>query len=166
MRFPKIISIALLALSTMILPVQAQNDNSRVMVPDGPSGGAVVAGCFRADRLLFGYRFTMCLRTRGTYIVSGNGMNCEGRLTWRTSGRNIAINIHRQSCGRGRAWEAATIDCRASGLIHNILESIFGRGSANPFVMVPDTPAIRTLTCTYNPTVRGVARKNFTARRQ
>ena len=33
-------------------------------------------------------------------------------------------------------------------------------------VMVPDTPAVRALTCTYHPTVRGVASKNFTARRQ
>jgi hypothetical protein len=97
--------------------------------------------------------------------VTAQGLNCEGRLTWRTSGRNITVNVRRQSCGRGLAWEAATIDCRGTGLVRNILDSIFGRG-ANPFVMVPDTPAVRALTCTYHPTVRGVASKNFTARRQ
>lgn len=162
MRPPKILIGALLVLATM-MPVQAQNDSTRVMVPDAPSG-AVVAGCFEADRLLFGFRFTMCLRTRGTYIVSGRGMTCEGRLTWQTSGRNIAINLRRQSCGGGQAWEAASVDCRASGILRNILDRIFGTGP-NPFVMVPDTPAVRALTCTYWPTVPGVGRVTFTARR-
>lgn len=166
MRLSKIAGIVLFAVATMAPPAYAQNENALVMVPEAPSGGAVVAGCFRADRLLYGYRFTMCLRTRGTYIVTGRGVNCEGRLTWRTSGRNIAINVHRQSCGGGKAWEQATIDCRGSGIVRGILDRIFGGSSANPFVMVPDTPAVRTLICTYNPSVRGVARKDFTARRQ
>jgi hypothetical protein len=165
MHLSKTAIIALLLSLIMAVPIEAQNDNTFVMVPEAPSGGALVAGCFRSDRLLYGFRFTMCLRTRGTYLVTGSGVNCEGRLTWRASGRNIAITVRRQSCGGGKAWEAATVDCRGTGIVRNILDRIFGSG-AQPFVMVPDTPAVRALTCTYNPTVRGVARKNFTARRQ
>jgi len=158
-------SIIMLVLSALAAPVQAQDIDTFVMVPDGPPGGALVAGCYRSDRQLFGYRFTMCLRNRGgTYTVSGRGFNCEGRLSWRAAGRDIFIDIRRQSCGRGRAWEAASIECRASGVVRGVLDSIFGRG-ANPFVMVPDTPAVRTLRCTYFPTVRGVAPVTFTARR-
>lgn len=163
MHAPRSLINALLLL-TMMTPASAQNDSTRVMVPDAPSG-AVVAGCFQADRQLFGFRFTMCLRTRGTYTVVGRGITCEGRLTWQTSGRNIAINLRRQSCGGGQAWEAATIDCRANGILRNILDRIFGTG-VNPFVMVPDTPAVRALTCTYWPSVPGVGRVTFTARRQ
>lgn len=155
---------AVLALSWLVAPAQAQNESALVMVPDGPPGGAVVAGCFGANRRLFGYNFTMCLRNRGTYIVTGRGMHCEGRLNWRVSGRNIAIDLHRQSCGGGQAWEAATIDCTARGILRNALDRIFGQGP-NPFVMVPDTPAVRTLSCTYFPSVRGVRPVNFTASR-
>jgi hypothetical protein len=164
MHFAKIIGIAALALEMMSAPVVAQSDSSRVMVPDGPSGGVVVAGCFRSDRLLFGYRFTMCLRTRGTYVVTGRGMNCEGRLNWSSFGRNISIDVRRARCGGGMAWEAASIDCRANGIVRNVLDQVF-RGAVNPFVMVPDTPAVRSLTCTYHPTVRGVPITPFTARR-
>ena len=106
----------------------------------------------------------MCLRTRGTYLVTGRGMRCEGRLTWRVVGRDISIDLRRQSCGGGQAWEAATVECRSSGIVQGILDRIFGTG-ANPFVMVPDTPAVRTLRCTYWPSVPGVGRVSFTARR-
>lgn len=160
----KLASMIVLVLSAMVAPVQAQNEmDTFVMVPEAPSGGAIVAGCYRADRQLFGYRFTMCLRNRGTYHVSGRGMNCDGRLDWRVRGRDIHIDIRRQSCGRGQAWEAATIDCRGSGIVRGVLDSLFGR--ANPFVMVPDKPAVRSLRCTYHPSVRGVAPVTFTARR-
>lgn len=164
MRKPRQMAYAVLLLSLLVPSAQAQNDNSRVMVPDAPAGGAAVAGCFAADQRLFGYNFTMCLRTRGTYIVTGRGMHCEGRLNWQVSGRNITIDIRRQSCGRGQAWEAASIDCRGRGILRNALDRIFGQG-ANPFVMVPDTPAVRSLNCTYFPTVRGVRSVNFTASR-
>ena len=53
MRLAKVIASALLVLLTVV-PAHAQNDNSRVMVPEAPSG-AVVAGCFQSDRLLFGF---------------------------------------------------------------------------------------------------------------
>ncbi|HEY9013215.1 MAG TPA: hypothetical protein VIN06_19610 [Devosia sp.] len=163
MHAKKFIGSVLLA-AGLALPAQAQDINALVMVPEAPSSGAVVAGCFGANRQLFGYNFTMCLERRGTYRVTGRGVNCQGRLNWRTSGRDIFIDIHRQSCGGGKAWEAATIDCRGVGIVRGILDSIFGR-AANPFVMVPDTPAVRSLSCTYHPTVRGVGRVNFTARR-
>ncbi len=164
MRKPAWFASTVLALCLLAAPAQAQNENALVMVPDGPSSGAVVAGCYGANQRLFGYNFTMCLRNRGTYTLTGRGMHCEGRLNWRVSGRNSAIDIRRQSCGGGQAWEAASIDCTGRGLLRNALDRIFGSGP-NPFVMVPDTPAVRTLHCTYFPTVRGVRPVNFTASR-
>jgi hypothetical protein len=159
----KLSAVAVALFLSLSAPAVAQNDNSRVMVPDAPAGGAAVAGCFRADRNLYGpFRLTMCLRTRGTYQVTGGGMRCDGRLTWRASGRNIDIDLRRTSCNRGMAWAAAHVSCRGSGLAFNILDSIFGR---NQRVMVPNTPAIRLLTCTYHPTVRGERIEHFTARR-
>jgi hypothetical protein len=163
-RKSHLLACAVLAVSLFAVPAQAQNENALVMVPDAPGAGAVVAGCFGADQRLFGYNFTMCLRTRGTYIVTGRSMHCEGRLNWRVSGSTITIDIRRQSCGGDRAWEAASIDCRGRGILRNALDRIFGQG-ANPFVMVPDTPAVRALSCTYFPTVPGVRPVSFTARR-
>lgn len=126
-----------------------------VMVPDHPTG-IVVNGCFRANETLFGpYRLTFCLDRRGTYQVRGGGANCDGRLTWRTSGRDIFIDLSRASCGRRQAWEAASIDCRPFG---SLLGTI-GR------VIVGDPPRLRTLRCTYHPTVPGVSRRSFTATR-
>ena len=104
-----------------------------------------MAGCFGATRQLFGFNFTMCLEARGTYRVTGQGVNCQGRLTWRESGRDIFIDVRRQSCGGGQAWEAATIDCRGVNIVRGILDSIFGR-TANPFVMVPRNKSPRNHT--------------------
>lgn len=158
----KLTVIAMLAFLGLSAPAMAQNENTLVLVPDAPQG-AVVAGCFRADRNLYGpHRLTMCLRRNGTYQVTGGGIRCDGRLTWRASGRNIDINLRRQSCNRGVAWAAARVDCRASSVVRDILDQIFGR---NQRVVVPDLPAVRTLTCTYFPTVRGERPANFTARR-
>ena len=105
----------------------------------------------------------MCLRQRGTYTIRGGGIRCDGRLTWSVSGRDISIDLRRQSCNNGVAWAAATVECRANGIIWNILDSIFGR--SNQRVIVPDAPAVRALTCTYHPTVRGNRPARFIARR-
>jgi hypothetical protein len=137
------------------MPMAQEAITPMVMVPDHPVG-VPVNGCFRANRNLYGsYRLTFCLERRGTYQIRGGGVSCDGRLTWSTSGRDIFIDLQRTSCGRGRAWEEARMDCRNSG---GLLGAI-GR------VIVGQSPRIRTLSCTYHPSVRGVARRTFTASR-
>lgn len=158
----KLSVLAVVAFLGLTAPALPQDIDTLVMIPDAPQG-AVVSGCFRADRNLFGpYRLTMCLRQRGTYQVTGGGIRCDGRLTWRASGRNVHINLRRTSCNRGQAWAEARVECRAGGIVHGILDQIFGR---NQRVVVPNLPAVRTLTCTYYPTVRGERPTNFTAHR-
>src|SRR5688572_28678839 len=79
-----------------------------VIVPDHPQG-IPINGCYAANRQLFGpYHFSFCLNRPGSYAVRGGGVRCDGRLTWRASGRNINADIHRTSCGGGLAWERAT----------------------------------------------------------
>ncbi len=163
MRVRRTLAIVAIAFSVSAAPVMGQEMDTLVLVPDGPSGGAVVAGCYRADRDLYGpFRLTMCLRRNGTYMVRGGGIRCDGQLTWRASGRDITINLQRTSCNRGQAWARARVECRGSGWIRGILDQIFGR---NQRVLVPDTPAIRRLSCTYFPTVRGERNERFNASR-
>jgi hypothetical protein len=146
-------------------PSLASEIEARVIVPDAP-GGAVVSGCFRADRPLFGpHWLTMCLRNRGTYTVTGGGITCNGRLTWTANGRNIRINIRRQSCNRGVAWAAATVSCTGTGVVWGILDRLFNPPGASGRVVVPNAPAVRNLHCTYHPTVRGERDTFFIARR-
>lgn len=145
--------VALLSAVMMIgTPIPAQEPF--VVVPEHP-GGVAVNGCFRANQNLFGpYRLTFCLERRGTYNVRGGGLNCDGRLHWSTSGRDIFIDLERSSCGRGRAWEAAHMDCRHTG---NIFTQIVGRAAG--------IPVLQTLRCNYFPSVPGVGRRTFTATR-
>jgi hypothetical protein len=141
--------VAAAAVLLMSSPTPSQDIEPFVVVPDGPSGGVRVNGCFRATQNLFGpYRLTMCLERRGTYQVRGGGLRCDGRLTHRTIGRDILIELSRASCGRGRAWEAASIECRHTG---RLLERAI--------------PMLSSLRCTYFPSVRGVSSRQFTARR-
>ena len=134
-----------------VAPGAALAQETMVVVPDHPGGGVVVNGCFRATQNLFGpYRLTFCLERRGTYEVRGGGLRCDGRLTHRGIGRDIHIELQRATCGRGRAWEAASIECRHSG---RLLLSLA-------------IPRLSTLSCTYFPSVRGVNSRTFTARRQ
>jgi hypothetical protein len=141
--------VVLTAMLAMTAPSFAQDAmEPLVVVPEHP-GGVRVNGCFRATQDLFGpYRLTLCLDRRGTYQVRG-GIRCDGRLTHRTIGRDIHIDLRRASCGRGRAWEAASIECRHTG------------GLLRRLAM----PQLSTLRCTYVPSVRGVGSRSFTARR-
>ncbi|MFT4151741.1 MAG: hypothetical protein QM656_16190 [Paracoccaceae bacterium] len=156
-------------LSCLLLaaPVAAQQVEPRVMVPERP-GGVVAAGCYRADRNLYGpYRLQFCLQSpRGTYTVTGQGAACRGRANYTVSGTTIRVRLERSSCGNGQAWTAATISCRPQRLMDVILGEIFGRSvNQSGRVMVPDTPAVRTMRCTYNPDHPGSPNQGFTANR-
>ncbi|UJW86560.1 hypothetical protein [Devosia sp. SL43] len=76
----------------------AQGNETRVIVPDLP-GGALVSGRYRSNSRIYGkYRFEFCLRQRGSYSVSGGGVQCDGRLDW--SGQGAQVN---GSCAARRA---------------------------------------------------------------
>lgn len=143
------------ALAIYSAPAPAQDIAPMVMVPDHP-GGIRVDGCFRATRNLYGpYRLTFCLERRGTYQVRGGGARCDGRLTFRTRGRDIFVELQRASCGNRRAWEAADMECRPNG---SPLSRWAGRAL--------NIPLLGGLRCTYFPSVRGERVETFTATRQ
>ena len=120
-----------------------------VIVPDHPQG-VPINGCYRANRHLFGpYQFNFCLTRPGSYTVRGGGVRCDGRLTWRASGRDIHADIQRASCGGGVAWERATMDCRPAGRMLGRIGSLL----------------IQSLRCTYRPSVRFKGPQVFTASR-
>ena len=169
----KFTAIAITMFLSLCVPTVAQDIDTFVLVPDGPQGGALVSGCFRADRDLYGpFRLTMCLQRTGTYQIRGGGIRCDGRLTWHASGRNVDIHLRRVSCNQGMAWARADVSCRAGTIFFDFFDRIFGGsnsgGGLSPFVLVPDTgnvAAVRTLNCTYHPSVPGERSKTFTARR-
>jgi len=134
--------------------VLAQSDNARVIVPDGPSGGAVVSGCYRSIGVIYGkYKLDFCLKRRGTYQVTGGGVRCNGRLDWDTRGAGINIRLKRTSCGNGVAWSSDTAWCRP-----NLLLGIIG--------LITESGELRGLTCDYRP-AQGTGQKRivFGARR-
>ncbi len=146
---PDILAPLVLSLALLASPVGAQDMNPFVLVPDRPQQ-MPPGGCYRASQQLFGQIFSFCLSRPGTYSVRGGGVRCDGRMTWR-GGREIRAQIHRVSCGRGVAWERASMTCRPAG------RNVFGQSGRF---------AYRTLRCTYFPTVRGEQRRTFTATRR
>ena len=150
----KKISLLLAAVLALASPAAAEQDiEARVIVPDAP-GGARFSGCYRATEDLFGpFRLTFCLERRGTYRIRGD-IRCDGTLNWEVSGRDIHVRIHRTSCGRGVAWERATMTCRGTNI-----RGTLGRIAR---VLVPELTELR---CTYHPTVRGWRDRHFNARR-
>ena len=153
-------AMALLFVAVLMLTAGSINrvaaQDTFVVVPDAP-GGATFTGCYRGDPRLWGqYRLHFCLNQRGNYWVDGAGLSCDGRLTWRTRNAEILITINRTSCGRGVAWERATMTCRGGSLIGAIIGQLLSPGSR---------PRLQTLRCTYHPTVRGYRDQQITARR-
>lgn len=148
------IAVLALAVSIGTAPAGAQNDNARVVVPDRPQG-AVVSGCYRADRHLYGpYNFAFCLKKKGTYKVRGNGLACDGRIGWQVNGRDVLIDVRRASCSRNRAWAAASVTCRALSPLETILMRLLA-----------DDDEVGALRCTYDPSVPGEPRRKFVATR-
>ena len=160
MRFVAIVRrvtvVLALALWAAPPPAAAQGFDTFVTVPDAP-GGATFTGCYRSNaRLWNSYWFDFCLNQRANYWATGGGVSCHGRLTWRARGRDIVITVHRSTCGNGVAWAAADLTCRGGSLLAGIIGNLL-----NP----SGRPSLRTLTCTYVPSVRGFADQSFTARR-
>lgn len=127
-----------------------------VVVPDAP-GGAIFTGCYRGDPRLWGrYRLNFCLTRQGTYSVTGGGISCNGRVTWRTRRGEIIVTVERSRCGNGVAWERAEMTCRGGSILGNIIGQILA-----PNVM----PSLQTLRCTYRPSVPGYSNQQITGRR-
>lgn len=159
----------LFALSLAVSDAKAQD--ARVVVPDAPKG-AVISGCYRADRPLYGpYKLTFCVERgrRGGYSVQGPNLTCNGRLGWAMEKDVIVVDLRRQSCNNNRAWAAAEIRCKPRGLLSVILDELIRDltrgGGDRGRVVVPDRPTIGRLNCTYYPTVAGIGNRQFFANR-
>lgn len=162
------LSVALFCLANPAI-AQTEDNSARVVVPDVP-GGALVAGCYKADRNLYGpYRLTFCLQRKGLYTVRGDSLRCDGTLSWTTTGRDVKISLRRQSCNRGLAWAAGNIVCRPRNALDLLLDQLLNtkpKTGADARVVVPDNPKVQKLTCTYRPTVAGKKSASFFAIRQ
>ena len=157
-----IILAAVLALSGFATAAYAAGPSTKVVVPDRPgggSGGIGLGGCYNVAERLYGpHSMSFCLTGRGSYKVTGGGLNCNGSLSWNTSGRNININLRRSTCGRGKAWSADSMSCTFVGFL----------GAVLPKVVVPDRPGLPgfgDLRCTYRPVVAGYRPMQIRARR-
>lgn len=119
---------------------RAEEPQLRVVVPDRPEG-VIVTGCYKSVGTIYGgYRFQICLMNRGTFSIRGNGINCEGRLSWNIEGIGINIALRRTSCGNNVAWSADTLWCRP-----NLLAGLIGA------IADPKNPQLAGLTCDYRP---------------
>jgi hypothetical protein len=154
----------IIALSGVAAPVYAAADgpSTKVVVPDKPGGGGGgigLGGCYQVAERMYGpYSMSFCLSGRGSYKVTGGGLNCNGSLSWNTSGRNVSIKLRRSTCGRGQAWSADSMSCTVVGFF----------GAVLPRVVVPDRPGIPgfgDLNCTYTPSVKGYKPTRIRARR-
>ncbi|MGR8929913.1 MAG: hypothetical protein ACU836_04665 [Gammaproteobacteria bacterium] len=118
----------------------APSKEPRVVVPNVPDG-AKVTGCYDSIGVIYGkYNFDFCLKDRrkGSYRVRGDGIACNGRLDWDTSGPGINIRFQRTSCGRKVSWSADTAWCRP-----NLLLGLFN--------LVNESGHLSGLTCDYKP---------------
>jgi hypothetical protein len=141
------------------VPAFADDISTRVIVPDAP-GGALVAGCYRAQGTIYkNYHFSFCLEQRGTYRIIGSRVTCSGHLSWRGHGSYVSAQLQRTSCGNGVAWSADSMTCRPQGLFLGILGKIL-------VPEFPNLPFLGGLRCDYQP-ARGTGQKpiTFTARR-
>ena len=147
---------AVLISTVFISSAYAAGPSTRVVVPDRPQTPAS-GGCYQiAERLYGPYTMRFCLTNRGSYRVSGGGLNCSGSLTWSVaSGRTINIRLQRTSCGGGKAWSADSMSCQGLGFF----------GSLVAKVVIPDVPGLSNLRCTYTPSVHSYKPVTVRARR-
>jgi hypothetical protein len=164
MRLISALGLALALVIGSITTVVAQVEE-RVIVPDVPGGHASVKGCYAADRTLYGpYRLTVCFQKPGTYKVRGSdGVKCNGKTTWTTQGKYVKATLERQSCNKGVAWAKGYLKCRARSKLDVFLDDL--SNGNNQRVIVQDTPKVKVLKCTYDPTVKGEKSEVFFAKR-
>lgn len=122
--------------------------------PGQPAQG--FEGCYRIDQHLYGpYLMSFCLDNNGngSYRVTGGGLDCNGGLNWWHEGNGQAqINLYESLCGAGMRWTADTITCSIPPL------------QAVPQIAVP-VPSGGSLSCLYQPSVRGHVRTYVRAHR-
>jgi hypothetical protein len=170
MPFKSLIALIsfLMIFSASLATAQAVGEGARVAVPDVP-GGALVSGCYKADRNLYGpYRLTFCLQRKGIYAVRGDGLRCDGTLTWKTKGRDVNITFRRQSCNRGLVWAEANIVCRPRDALDLLLDELLDRlqRSGDKRLVVPANPFVAKLRCDYRSPIVGIRPTTFLAIRQ
>lgn len=154
-RLAAAILVAVLGFGTSISAAFAEPD-VRVIVPDAPNG-VIVSNCYRAVGTIYGkYTYDFCLKQRGTYQVRGDGVRCDGRLTWRVSGVYVLGQLRRTSCNKGVAWSADSFSCRPS-LVLGFLGALLQQ----------KRPLLDNLVCDYTP-AKGTGEKpiSFVAHRR
>ena len=158
--------LAALVLCVGLAEAQVTDGKARVLVPDVP-GGALVAGCYKSDRGLYGpYTVTFCLRKKASYTVKGTGLGCNGELTWATKGRDVKITLNRARCNGNRFWAKADVICRPRSLLDLVLSDLLDkRKDPSGRVLVPAPTQVRALRCVYSPTVAGNKPATFIAKR-
>lgn len=159
------------AMSVSVTGAVAQSPAVSVAVP-APGGGGGLAGCYRVSHTIYGpYNFSFCLNRggRGTYKVTGGGLNCNGGLDWYSQGSRTEIDLYRSSCGRGTDWTGDSLTCRpllqGGGISGAIGGAIAGAISGGLGVPAPSVPGFSTLGCTYKPVAGGYSPVSVTANR-
>jgi hypothetical protein len=132
--------------------------NPKIAVPDRPNIAVpdrnFINGCYSITQRVYGpYRVSFCLNDqRGTYRVTGGGLDCRGGLSAsRVGPLGVNISLRYAQCGRGMAWTADKISCRATPF--PFPQRPFRQGGMQPNIAVPDFRG--ELRCTYDPAVRG-----------
>lgn len=139
-------------------PAAAQN-----IISGGGDGGG---DCYRIAESLDGpYSLSFCLGNANRYEVTGNGLECDGGLSWNRNGRGrLEINLSRASCGRGKSWSADSIFCTYGNI--GSPPSSLGEGGGGPQNVTPNNPDFgNVLRCTYLPAVAGHPSSQVTAHR-
>ena len=164
------VGTAAIAVGAMTTGAVAQSPAATVAVP-APGGGGY-AGCYRVTHTIYGpYQMSFCLNSnrKGTYKVTGAGLNCNGGLDWYDQGGGRAqIDLYRASCGRGTDWTGDSLSCRAGSgplLQGGVGGAIAGAIAGGLGVPVPSIPSYGTLACTYYPVAGGYSPISVTAKR-
>jgi len=157
-------TLAVPANATEAGPGESYERGPRVMVPSPtpmpfptPAPAANdIAGCWSADRNLYGYKLSFCVRYNGraSYTITGNGVYCHARLGMEENWGSYSFTMSRASCGWGMDWSADTFAC--------VLRADWSDG---PMGRVPVPSQGSRLDCRYVPAVGGYRPKYFSAHR-
>jgi hypothetical protein len=147
--------------------------------PGYPGNQGGFEGCYRVNQNLYGpYRMSFCLNRNGggSYQVTGGGLNCNGRLSWRDWAGDARIRLQYSWCGRATGWTADTLVCSMErtqwppyqpGPVWPFNQPQGGQWN-QPQIAVPvpaPQPTAGNLRCSYYPAVRGYQPISVTAQR-